>query len=101
MSGNWQGGAERLRRFPPDWRARKALVWRTKGSRCHLCGQTGADTIDHLDDPDDHRIENLAPVHDRRPPHCHRYKSSAQGNAKRKAMTASERRPSEQHPGLL
>lgn len=100
MPGGWDGGAERLERFPPDWKAIKAEVWRRKGSRCYLCGQLGADTIDHVADPHDHRIENLAPVHDRHPPHCHRYKSSAQGNAKRRAMSASERRPTETHPGL-
>lgn len=101
MSGKWEGGAERLLRFPPNWRQIKAEVWRTKGSRCHLCGQGGADTIDHIDDPHDHTLANLAPVHDRNPPHCHRYKSSAQGNAKRAAMRKSEARPAEAHPGLL
>lgn len=100
MTGRWQGGAQRLARFPPDWKARRRAVLERDGRICQLCGRPGADTVDHIDDPDDHRLENLRAVHDRRPPHCHRFRSSAQGSAARTAKAVSERRPREAHPGL-
>lgn len=67
------------------------------GHICHLCGQDGADTIDHVVAGDNHELTNLAPAHDKVWPHCHRRKTSAEGNAKR----LRETRIPERHPGLL
>lgn len=64
---------------PTNWASlRRAVLARDHGI-CHVCGQPGADTVDHVtpqsqggsDDP-----TNLAPVHDRTPPHCHRAKTN-------------------------
>lgn len=55
----WDGNARRRRRLV-------ALVLRAKGTTCHLCGQAGADTADHLV-PWSHggrnALHNLAPAH--------------------------------------
>ena len=65
------------------------MLKRDKGI-CHLCGEPGADTVDHIKQGDDHGLDNLAPVHDRIAPHCHRAKSSAEGHA---AKAANQVRP--------
>ena len=75
----WQG-SKRRSRLPPDWATRRLIVFKRDGGICYLCGEPGADTIDHIKQGDDHSLENLAPVHDRLPPHCHRYKSSTEGH---------------------
>lgn len=54
--------------------------------------------MDHINPGDDHSDGNLAAVHDAVAPHCHRKKSSAEGNAARHRY--STRRPAERHPGL-
>jgi 5-methylcytosine-specific restriction protein A len=98
MSGGWVGST-RAARLPQDWPQRTAYVWARDGDTCWICNQNGADTIDHKNYGDDHSVENLAPVHDRTPPHCHRYKSSREGNAVR--WRYKQARPQEKHPGLL
>ncbi|HEX5522815.1 MAG TPA: hypothetical protein VFX53_05175 [Pedococcus sp.] len=67
---------------------------------CYLCGGAGADAVDHVRHGDDHRDHNLAAVHDANPPHCHRYKSSREGNAARAARRGAARHPAERHPGM-
>jgi 5-methylcytosine-specific restriction protein A len=47
---------------------------------CYLCGGENADTVDHIKAGDDHSLTNLAAVHDRVYPHCHRAKSSKEGH---------------------
>jgi 5-methylcytosine-specific restriction protein A len=74
-------GSTRSKRLPPDWATRRQIVFKRDGGICYLCGNVGADTIDHIVAGDDHSLTNLAPVHDRTPPHCHRAKTSQEGNA--------------------
>lgn len=96
MPGGW-AGSTRKARLPDDWPRRVADIRARDKGICYLCGQPGADTVDHVRRGDDHSLANLAQVHDRNPPHCHRYKTSAEGNAARER----ERRPAETHPGVL
>jgi 5-methylcytosine-specific restriction protein A len=76
----WQG-SYRKQTLPPDWNTRRIIVMKRDNGICHLCGNPGADTIDHVQHGDNHNLDNLAPVHDRTEPHCHRYKSSNEGHA--------------------
>lgn len=98
----WEGSTRR-HRLPPDWPARRRDAFRRHNGRCHLCGQPGADTIDHIRRGDDHAPSNLAPVHERNPPHCHRAKSSREGGQAagehRRTRAALRKRPPEPHPG--
>lgn len=100
MPGGW-AGSTRKSRLPADWSikggTRDRILARDNGI-CYLCGQPGADRVDHIEQGDDHRDENLAAVHDAVWPHCHRYKSSREGNAARWRVT--EKRPKPKHPGL-
>lgn len=98
MSGHWKGSTRRSR-LPPDWASHTVpRILHRDHHLCYLCGHAGADTIDHIQPGDNHADWNLAAVHDRNPPHCHRYKSSAEGHTARWAVR--EKRPAERHPGL-
>lgn len=100
----WEGSTRRAR-LPRDWHARRARIMRIHGRVCHICGGPDADTVDHVRRGDDHSDDNLRPVHDRVPPHCHRRKSSSEGGAAAgaaaRARAASRFRPKEAHPGLV
>lgn len=98
MTGHWANSTRRAR-LPPGWAT--VIVPRIlKRDRrvCYLCGAPGADTVDHVRPGDDHSDSNLAAVHDRNPPHCHRTKSSREGATARWAVR--ERRAPEAHPGM-
>lgn len=84
-------GSTRKERLPSDWRTRCLIVMKRDKGICHICGGPGGDTIDHIEQGDDHSLDNLAPVHDRTEPHCHRYKSSAEGHAAKRAMRIKRR----------
>lgn len=72
-------GSTRRSRLPKDWRSRReAVMYRDKGI-CYICGGPGADTVDHVEPGDDHRMSNLKAVHDAMPPHCHRTKTAYEG----------------------
>ena len=46
---------------------------------CHICGQPGADAVDHIvpwSVSHDDRRSNLAPAHHDVPPYCNRVKSN-------------------------
>ncbi|MFG1872132.1 HNH endonuclease [Micromonospora arborensis] len=98
MAGGWANSTRRDR-LPPNWRTelRPAADERNPERICHLCGKPGGDALDHKKPGDDHSPENLDWVHDAVPPHCHRFKSSAEGVA----AQPRERRAREKHPGLL
>lgn len=88
----WANKAEpRKNRLPPDWSTRRALVLKRDGGICHICHQPGADQVDHIIAGDDHSLENLAPIHEKTPPHCHRYKTAQEGHAARSLMTTKPR----------
>lgn len=98
MPGGW-AGSTRSARLPSNWYTEIVPAVKARdGDVCYLCGDRGADTVDHKSPGDDHRLENLGMVHDRNWPHCHRYKSSAEGNAARRRY--STKRKPERHPGL-
>lgn len=73
-------GSTRKQRLPKDWAARRLIVLRRDQGICYLCGQPGADTVDHVTPGDDHSLNNLKAVHDAVEPHCHRAKSSQEGH---------------------
>ncbi len=101
MPGNWAGSTRRAR-LPAGWSSTivPRILARDRAV-CYLCGRPGADAVDHIQAGDDHSDANLASVHDHVWPHCHRRKSSAEGNAARAARQAAGRRhPGERHPGL-
>ncbi|TDC02109.1 HNH endonuclease [Micromonospora fluostatini] len=90
-------GSTRRARLPEDWPARREAVFRRDGDTCHVCLLPGADEVDHVVPGDDHRLENLAPIHSwRTPQRCHALKTSAEGNAARPRLY----RTPERHPGL-
>lgn len=75
-------GSTREARLPDNWHQLKAQAHaRNPRHVCHLCGGPGGDTLDHVEAGDDHSLANLEWAHDRAAPHCHRYKSSREGNA--------------------
>lgn len=100
MSGGWRGST-RKSRLPADWPWRRRTVMRRDKGVCWLCHRPGADRVDHKVPGDDHSLENLAPVHDAVPPHCHRTKSSQEGVQARAAIRAARWRPKPPHPGIL
>lgn len=99
MSGGWDGST-RKSRLPPNWPALRRFVMERDGAICHICRGPGADRVDHVVQGDDHSPENLAPVHDEVYPHCHRFKSSQEGNDARRVKRQAAKYPRERHPGL-
>ena len=85
----------RRSRLPKDWNTRRQIVMARDKGICYICGGEGADTVDHINQSlqDDHSLTNLAAVHDRKPPHCHRYKTSAEGHAAQKLKQQSRNTP--------
>jgi 5-methylcytosine-specific restriction protein A len=69
-------GSTRKERLPSDWNTRRRIVLSRDSGICYLCGNIGADTVDHVERGDNHDLDNLKAVHDRVYPHCHRYKTS-------------------------
>ncbi|MEU1761283.1 hypothetical protein [Micromonospora sp. NPDC005652] len=83
--------------LPADWDERRAAVFARDGDICHVCFLPGANQVDHLVPGNDHRLENLAPIHGwDTPQRCHAFKTSREGNAAKPPL----RRPPERHPGI-
>ncbi|MGW2666232.1 HNH endonuclease [Nocardia tengchongensis] len=64
---------------PAGWAKTRDQVLHRDSYRCHVCGGDGADTVDHLRPVAQggrHTADNLAAIHDRNPPHCHRAKTN-------------------------
>lgn len=98
-SGGWVGST-RKEQLPADWPSLRKEVFARDGKICHICGGDGADRVDHIVPGNNHAPENLAPVHDFAPPHCHRKKSSKEGHAAMARIRALGKMPIEQHPGF-
>jgi len=99
MAG-WQN-SNRANRLPNNWQALRTTVLRRDNGVCYLCGNAGADTVDHIQPGDDNTLTNLAAVHDRTPPHCHRRKTATEAAAGRARTYAKTRHPAERNPGLV
>lgn len=83
-------------RMPAGWsRTRRNVL--NDSSVCYLCGQPGADQVDHVlpRSRGGGDYLNLQPVHR----DCHAKKSSAEGNNRRAELRARRLRPSDRHPG--
>jgi 5-methylcytosine-specific restriction endonuclease McrA len=101
MAGGKFQGSTRRSRLPADWVKRRAKVLKRDGYICHVCKGPGADGVDHIVPGDDHSLDNLAAIHHRVAPYCHRTKSSSEGGLAAQAKKIPRRRPPEQHPGLI
>lgn len=75
----WEGST-RKNRLPPDWQRRRRNVLRRDRGICHVCGQAGADEVDHVIPGDDHSLGNLAAIHH---DPCHLQKSLAEAREAR------------------
>lgn len=82
------------------WRTGSTRQWRTVRARvlaisniCWLCGQPGADSVDHVISPLDggsmYGLENLRPAHGRRRPGCRG--NYGRGRPKRRRQPAPTR----------
>ena len=93
----WEGSTRRDR-LPRNWNSElRPAVFARDGDICWICGEPGADEIDHKIQGDDHRLENLAPIHGWRTGlQCHARKSAAEGAAARPRLYRSP----EPHPAL-
>lgn len=83
--------------LPSNWKRVRVRVLRRDDGICHVCNGLGADAVDHIvpafrGGTDDE--SNLAPIHDRVPPHCHRTKTAREANPPRRRLAAI-------HPGVL
>lgn len=96
MSGGW-AGSNRRAELPADWytRIRPAILERD-GHRCQKCGAAATD-VDHIGDKHDHRPDNLQALCD----WCHRQKTARQGRHSPNRIEVTQRRPPEEHPGLM
>jgi 5-methylcytosine-specific restriction protein A len=80
------------------WKTTRRRILERDHHICHLCGQPGADTVDHitpLADGGTDNERNLAAAHDHP---CHRHKTALEANRHR-WHTRTTRTP-EPHPGL-
>lgn len=99
--GKWRGSTRKAR-LPRDWDSEvRPRILKRDGYICYVCGQPGADGVDHITAGDDHSDTNLKAIHHNVPPYCHRSKSSSEGGRAAQAKRIPRKRPTERHPGLL
>lgn len=82
--------SNRKERLPDDWNWRRNFVLKRDNGVCYLCGEPGADSVDHIVAGDDHSLENLAPAHQNIPPYCHRKKTAQDANQAKKDNAPSK-----------
>ena len=83
--------------LPRNWASVRRKVLRASDI-CHLCGESGADEVDHLVPRyagGSDELSNLVGVHQL----CHRRKSAAEGHARKRELRSMRLRPAEGHPG--
>jgi len=83
----------RKQRLPADWNTRRLIVLKRDRAICYLCGQPGADGVDHVQAGDNHNLNNLRAVHDKTQPYCHRFKSSQEGHEAKASMKVKKNTP--------
>ena len=86
---------------PPDWPATVRRILRRDRHTCHVCGQPGADEVDHIINVKaggTHDDDNLAAIH--KTP-CHERKTRHEAITGLRRWHTLRRRPAEPHPGLL
>lgn len=96
MSGQWKGSTRGKTTSTTEWKRLRLQVLDRDRGVCYLCGQAGATEVDHrlnVAAGGTDELSNLGAVHT----DCHRKKTSAEANAAR----PRQKRPAEQHPGLL
>jgi 5-methylcytosine-specific restriction endonuclease McrA len=100
-NGQWAGSTRRAR-LPSNWYTELVPeTFAVFGGICHVCGEPGADQVDHVIAGDDHSLANRRPIHGpNTPQRCHVYKSSAEGGRAAQARKPKRQRPPEPHPGL-
>ena len=83
--------------LPRDWKRIRARVLRRDRGMCTWpgCGEKATE-VDHVNGPDDHRIDSLRSLC---APH-HRQVTAQQANAARWSKWQPRKRPQEKHPGL-
>lgn len=91
--------SNRRQHLPTDWDTRRRRILHRDRHICWICGQPGADAVDHITPGDNHTDTNLAAIHQDVAPYCHRTKSSKEGVMARQRRP-TEKRPRERHPGL-
>lgn len=72
---------------PKNWERLRQIVMLRDKTICHICGEPGSDQIDHitpLSMGGSNLPYNLAPIHSRVAPHCHRKKTAEQANELKK-----------------
>lgn len=96
----WQSqGTAASRGYGWAWKKLRAQILERDQGVCYVCGQAGADTVDHrtpkAQGGSDHPY-NLGAIH---AAPCHARKTAREAAAAR--AKHARRRPQEQHPGLL
>lgn len=79
------------------WQRVKARVIRRDGGICHLCGQPGADSADHLTPVAQggnwYDMSNLAAVHHDNGPRCNRVRGAGDITTARAKLTTTQPGP--------
>lgn len=63
---------------PKNWESLKRFVIARDRGVCYICGEGGSDSVDHIvpkSEGGSDLTENLAAVHEKIPPHCHKEKT--------------------------
>lgn len=73
----------RTERLPDNWAQLRETVLRRDKGVCYLCGEYGADAVDHIENNDNNELSNLKAVHhnvrNSQGLQCHRQKTSWEG----------------------
>lgn len=80
---------------PAGWGRLREQVMQIHKGVCYVCGQPGADEVDHitpLHKGGTNALFNLKPIHQRVAPHCHRQKTSSEAAQAKKDLYTAKRR---------